>query len=390
MFHDYLSVTFWVALTLVFYAYIGYGILLYALVLIKRLFTSKETPAKFTEPEVTIIVPAYNEISCIAQKVVNTHKLNYPKEKLKILFVTEGSTDGTTQFLQDFPGISVIGGPERRGKIEAINMAMQRVKTPIVIFTDANTLLNKDAVYHIVRHYANPKVGAVSGEKRILTGNASNAAGAGEGLYWQYESFLKKLDAELHTLVGAAGELFSMRTELYKPVEKDTLLDDFVISLRIAGKGYKVVYDPEAYALEKPSFSVQEEMKRKIRICTGGFQSIIRLSYLLNPFQYGTLTFQYISHRVLRWAVAPFCLPVIFLANLFLYPTSRLYEAIFLLQIIFYALSLTGYILEKYKLRTKALFIPFYFSFMNYSVYLGLSKYLKGVQGGMWEKVKRA
>ena len=161
-----------------------------------------------------------------------------------------------------------------------------------------------------------PNVGAVAGEKRISTEGSEAAAGAGEGLYWKYESFLKKLDTQLYSVVGAAGELFAVRTKLFGEVEKDTLLDDFMVSLRIAADGYRVIYEPDAYASERPSFSIQDEMKRKIRIASGGFQSITRLGFLWNIFKYGLLSFQYVSHRAMRWAVAPFCLPLIFLLNL--------------------------------------------------------------------------
>jgi len=393
MSQSYISIFFWIALFLLFYSYIGYGIILYVFVQIKRwLLADKEPDNNQLKqlPEVTLIVPAYNERACIAQKLHNCLQLNYPARKLHLLFVTEGSTDGTTEFLSEYTQIQVIGGAVRKGKIEAINQAMQQVTTPVVVFTDANTYLNRDAVLNIVKHYSNPRVGAVSGEKCIIADSSQAAAGAGEGIYWKYESILKNLDAELNTIVGAAGELFSIRTELYEPVEKDTLLDDFMISMRIAGKGYKVVYESEAYAMEKPSFSVGEEMKRKVRICTGGFQSIVRLKHLLNPFKYGLLTFQYLSHRVFRWTVAPLCIPLVFFTNLLLVQDSRLYMSLFILQCIFYLLALLGYLLERNKLRIKALFVPFYFSFMNYTVFLGFINYITGTHTGIWQKVKRA
>jgi cellulose synthase/poly-beta-1,6-N-acetylglucosamine synthase-like glycosyltransferase len=279
-----------------------------------------------------------------------------------------------------------------------MNEAMKYVKTPIVIFTDANTQLNTEAVKNIVRHFGNPKVGAVAGEKRILTGEDEAAAGAGEGLYWKYESQLKRWDAELHTIVGAAGELFAVRTDLYEHVEPDTILDDFIISLRIAGKGYKVAYEPEAYALESPSFSILDEQKRKIRIAAGGFQSIVRLSYLLNPFRYGILCFEYVSHRVFRWAVAPVCLPLIFLLNAWLaWATFQTHGAganfwllLFIAQCLFYGAAWLGYQLEQRRLRQKLLFVPFYFTFMNVCALAGLVRYLRGKQSGTWEKVRRA
>ncbi|MEA3504876.1 MAG: glycosyltransferase family 2 protein, partial [Bacteroidota bacterium] len=172
------------------------------------------------------------------------------------------------------------------------------------------------------------------------------------------------------------------------------LLDDFIISLRIAQQGYKIGYNPNAYAIETASANVKEELKRKIRISAGGFQSIVRLKSLLNPFKYGVLTFQYISHRVMRWTVAPFSLPFIFVINLLLalqqgITSTNLYPIIFGLQLLFYVLALTGWYFENRKIRLKLLFVPYYFFIMNYSVYLGLIRYLKGKQTVNWERAKR-
>ncbi len=390
----FLESLFWLLIFLVFYTYLGYGIFLWLLVKVKG--KKKSRFQADYQPSVTLVIPAYNEMNCLSEKVQNSLQLNYPADRLRILFVTEGSTDGSTEWLQQqygsSPRISVMGGTERRGKIEAINLAMQQVHTPLVIYTDANTNLNPDAVANIVRHFADPIVGAVSGEKRIQTFDNEAAAGAGEGLYWKYESFLKKLDTDLNSVVGAAGELFAIRTELYEHVEKDTLLDDFMISLRIASRGFRVVYDPEAYALERPSFSIGDEKKRKVRIASGGFQSIARLPHLLNVFRYGWLSFQYISHRVMRWAVAPFALPLIFLINLLLafVADGWFYKAMLVAQVGFYGAALLGYYFENRKLRIKALFVPYYFSFMNWCAILGYFRYKSGVSSGIWEKARRA
>ncbi|RAJ93977.1 cellulose synthase/poly-beta-1,6-N-acetylglucosamine synthase-like glycosyltransferase [Larkinella arboricola] len=388
-----------VCIGLVVYTYIGYGILVWLLVRLRGRRAVLKTDAAFT-PEVTLIIPAYNERSCLAEKAANSFAQHYPADKIKFLFVTEGSTDGSSDFLRASYGskISLLEGTERRGKVAAMNRAMQQVTTPIAIFTDANTILNREAVQNLVRHFQDPNVGAVAGEKRILTNDSESAAGSGEGLYWKYESFLKRMDSDLHTIVGAAGELFAVRTELYEPVETDTILDDFIISLRIAGRGYRVAYEPDAYAMERPSFSIVDEQKRKIRISAGGFQSIVRLSYLLNIFRYGWLTFEYVSHRVMRWAVAPPCLPLIFLANGWLAVQEWMdgsaggysWTVLFGLQCLFYAAAWLGYRLEKKNLRWKLLFVPFYFTFMNVCALAGLVRYLKGNQSGTWEKVRRA
>jgi cellulose synthase/poly-beta-1,6-N-acetylglucosamine synthase-like glycosyltransferase len=192
--------------------------------------------------------------------------------------------------------------------------------------------------------------------------------------------------------VGAAGELFAFRAALYEPVPADTIIEDFYLTLRIAQKGHRVMYAYEAFAAETASASVEEELKRKVRIAAGGIQAIVRLASLLNIFKYGMLSFQYISHRVLRWTLAPLALPIIFVANLILVTkgAGMFYSALLLAQALFYLAALAGYLLAKRKLKVKALFIPYYFCVMNYAVYAGFLRYMRGKQSVVWEKAERA
>lgn len=386
---------FWICLFIVFYSYLGYGLVLYILVRIKRLFTGKKVTANTDyEPDVTLFVAAYNEKDFVDAKISNSFSLDYPREKVKHVWVTDGSNDGTPDLLRKYEGVEVYHLNERGGKIGAMNRGMQFVKTPIVIFSDGNTMLGHESIRRIVNLFSDPKVGCVSGEKRIFNKEKDDAAGAGEGLYWKYESTLKKWDAELYSVVGAAGELFAIRTELFQAVERDTLLDDFIISLRVAMKGYTIQYDPEAYAIESASANVKEELKRKIRISAGGIQSVVRLKSLLNVFKYGTLSFQYISHRVLRWTLAPLCLLIMIPVNFVLalnsnFDSSDLYTILFYLQVLFYIAALFGWYLENRSIKVKLLFVPYYFFIMNLSVFLGLRRYLKGSQTVNWERAQR-
>lgn len=394
-----LGITFWILIFIVFYAYIGYGILLYILIKIKRIFKGKPEKPNADgsyEPDVTLFVTAFNERDYVDLKVGNSLDMDYPREKLHLMWVTDGSNDGTPDYIrQKYPFVELYHEDARNGKIAAMNRGSRFIKTPIVIFSDANTMLGTESIRRIVNLFANPKVGCVSGEKRIYSKEADNAAGAGEGIYWKYESTLKRWDAELYSVVGAAGELFAVRTELFEEVEPDTLLDDFIVSLRIAMKGLTIQYDPLAYAIENSSANVKEELKRKIRIAAGGIQSVIRLRKLLNPFRFGTLSFQYISHRVLRWTLAPLSLLFIFVFNLILamqaqFEPQNIYTIIFYLQILFYVFALLGWFLENRNIKVKILYIPFYFFIMNYAVYKGFFRYLKGKQSVNWERAKRA
>lgn len=387
-----IEICFWILAALIFYTYLGYGIVLLVLVKIKRLFVKKTSHALTNSelPEVTLLVAAYNEEDYVTRKVTNTNSLNYPPEKLHQIWVTDGSDDRTPDLLQSYPNIEVLHKPERAGKIAAMNRAIQFVKTPIVIFSDANTELGKDSIMRIAEMFADPKVGCVSGEKRIFNSGSEAASAAGEGLYWKYESTLKRWDAELYSAVGAAGELFAIRTELFNEVEPDTLLDDFIISLRVAMRGYKIDYNPDAYAIETASANVKEELKRKIRIAAGGIQSVVRLYPLLNIFKYGLLSFQYISHRVLRWTITPLAIAVIFILNIILALNSPFYCIILVLQVLFYMAALTGWVFENKKIKIKVFFIPYYFFIMNYAVFMGFGRWVKKTQSVNWERAKRA
>lgn len=385
---------FWTSLFIIFYAFLGYGIVLYVLMRVRIAFKGKrvkQDEATITDwPTVTLVVAAYNEAAYMDEKIANTLQLDYPADKIRFLFVTDGSTDATPSVIQKYPAIELMHKPERAGKIAAVHRAMQQVTSEIVVFTDANTALNKLAIKRICRHYQDSKVGAVSGEKRVQVDEVSDAT-AGEGVYWKYESKLKAWDSELYSVVGAAGELFSVRTALYEPVPADTILDDFMISLLIAEKGYRIVYEPDAYASETSSASIGEELKRKVRISAGGIQSITRLTSLMNPFRFPVLSFQYISHRVLRWTVVPFLMILVLLLNIAIVATggTGIYLLLLAGQVLFYGASLLGWLMEKKQLRMKLLFVPYYFCMMNYAVIAGIRRFYAGKQSAAWEKSKR-
>lgn len=384
---------FWIFLFVVFYTYLGYGILLYVLVKIKRFFKKNQKPdTEIDYPSMTLVIAAFNEEAVVAEKMKNCDQLEYPEGKLKICWITDGSNDKTNELLAGYPKVEVLFQPERRGKTAALNRGIKFISTPITVFTDANTMLNPEAMIEIARCFDNKKVGCVAGEKRVSTVNISDAT-AGEGIYWKYESTLKSWDDELHTAVGAAGELFAIRTNLFEVMPDDTLLDDFILSMRIAQKGFKIAYCKKAYAIEPPSSDILEEEKRKIRISAGGLQSVYRLRALLNPFKYSTLCFQYVSHRVLRWTITPFLLFSLLPINitlLFSDNANPLYIVLLLLQCLFYISALLGYLFAKKKIKHKAFYIPFYFLFMNINVFKGI-RYLARKKGsGVWEKAKRA
>lgn len=387
-----IKIIFWISLGMVVYAYLFYPLLLLIIAPFFKKNDTKEFPADDL-PEVTLFITAFNEEDYVDQKIENSILLNYPKEKLKQVWVTDGSTDGTNQKLSKYNQVSVYFEPERKGKISAMNRGMQFVDTELVVFSDGNTLLDPNVIIEIVKLFQDKKVGCVAGEKRIISSDKEDAAAAGEGFYWKYESWIKKHDARIGSTIGAAGELFAIRRGLFQPVEADTILDDFVISLRLAMQGYKIDYSPKAFACENASANVAEEMKRKVRIAAGSIQALIRLKLLFNIFKYGWLSFQYISHKVLRWVAVPLLLPVLIILNVILsvcLNNALEYHVLMLLQFVLYILVGLGYFLKNVNIRLKWIFVPYYFFIANLAMWLGFFKYIGGKQSVNWDRAKRA
>lgn len=402
-----LKIIFWLCLLLVFYTYIGYGIVLFVLVVLKRLFKRNKLkqplPSDIDLPEVTLMICAYNEEDIVQMKMENTHQLNYPEGKLKVMWVTDGSNDGTNDRLSAYKDVTVVYKPEREGKTAALNHGIKSVTTPLVIMTDANTMLNKDCIREVVRCFMNPKVGCVAGEKRVMARHEGEtvaegarkdngeAVAVGEGLYWKYESTLKRLDSELYSAMGAAGELCAIRTPLYRDMPKDTLLDDFIMSLLLVDEGYRIAYTADAYAMEYGSADFNEESKRKRRIAAGGLQSTWRLKHMLNPFRQPVVAFQLLSHRVLRWTITPFALLALIPLNIIIAVLGGgiAYVVILALQILFYLAAMGGWLLARSGKKNKLLYIPYYFFFMNINVFRGMVYLHSHKTGGAWEKAKR-
>ena len=380
---------FWTSTLIILYTFIGYGIIITLLAAMKK----QKALASLTDedlPEVTLMVAAYNEKDIIAEKVENCLALDYPADKLRLLFVTDGSDDGTPEILQHLPHVEVLHQPTRKGKIAAVNRAMNFVDTELVVFTDANVMINKPGVRNMVRHFQSNLVGAVSGEKCVLSQAADGASAAGEGLYWKYASYLKRKDAEWHSLVGAAGELFAIRTALFEPVKTDCLIEDFVMTMGIAASGYKVAYEPEAIASETASANMEEEAKRKVRIAAGGIQAIGKLSGIVRPDKDWKLFFQYISHRVLRWTLMPIAMLAALASNIWLWQSGSFYLVALMGQIAFYLVAFLGYIWQDRKISIKGFFCPYYFVFMHLCIVKGWWRQLKGKQQVTWQKAQRA
>lgn len=387
-----LKILFWVSLLLLVYSYLGYGILLWCYNKARRLFTRRtaESPSQ-PLPPVTFIVTAYNEAEVLEEKIKNSLALDYPGELLHFVFITDGSDDHSPAIMNRYPQLQHLHETRRRGKTAAINRAMDFVKTPVVVFSDANTMVNKEALQKIVPHYSDPLVGGVAGEKKIIRSRHGSAVGQAEGLYWQYESWMKRMDAEFYTVVGAAGELFSLRTSLFEPLAENILLDDFIQAMRVCEKGYRMTYEPGAYAEELPSASLLQEQKRKVRIAAGAYQATGLLKKAANIFRNPVLAWQYISRRLLRWLFCPPAIGLLLAANtgLVWLDAGGFFWFSLLLQVVFYVMAFTGWLFVR-KGKPAGIFTPaFYFLFMNHCLVKGAVRYITNRQPVLWEKSKR-
>lgn len=386
---------FWICLFLVFYTYIGYGLLLYVLLLLKRTFGRKPPvltlPADDQLPAVTLMICAFNEEEVIKEKMENIRQIDYPRDKFCVMWVTDGSTDRSNQLLSAYDDVTLVFSPERHGKAAAMQHGLQENKAEFVVFTDANTMLNTNSIREIVRLFMDERVGCVSGEKRVAARADGEVAAEGEGLYWRYESTLKRWDSELYSAMGAAGELFAVRMSHYRAAPSNALLDDFMISMLMVEDGHRIAYTSEAYAVEYGSANMHEESKRKRRIAAGGLQSIWWLRSLMNPLKYPVASFLFVSHRVLRWSVTPFAMLALIPLNvaLILMGCGTVYTVIGVLQALFYAAAAMGWLLDKIGRKSKLLYVPYYFMFMNVNVFRGISYLTTHHTSGTWEKAKR-
>lgn len=378
-----LPIIFWLLIALVLYTYVGYGVVV-------TLLTRRFTRAVMRDRDVrrvTLLIAAYNEEDVIAAKIENSLALDYPRDMLQIIVVTDGSSDRTPEIVATFAGNNVIclHSPERRGKLAALKRVLPSTDGEIVVFSDANAFYNRAALRRLVAPFADSQVGAVCGEKRVRGHSADGEQPSGEGLYWRYESHLKKMDSRLYSVVGAAGEVYAVRRECLEMPPDNTLLDDFMISMLVTAKGYRVIYEPEAIAHEIEAPNIGDEFERRARNGCGGFQAIWWLRRLLIP-RSGWLWFQYVSHRVMRWAVAPLALLLLIPVNVALIG-APLYRVLLGLQILFYLLSVAGLATASRGWRVKALFVPAYFVMMNAAALVGLYRYIARSQHVTWKKI---
>lgn len=367
---------------LLFYVYLFYPFLLYVVAWVKVSGTRLKAEEKVgSYLSVSMIVSAYNEEEHIKEKIENFLSLDYPTEKIWLLIGSDGSTDGTANLVKSFASerIRLFEYGTRRGKTAVLNDVAKIAKGEIIIFSDADTMYDMNAIKSLVSHFNDKAVGGVCG--RLLLDGADGSL-ASEGLYWRYENYIKEKESEIKTMVGINGQIFAIRRELFEPLPENVITEDQVLGIKILGRGYNILFDKEAIAKERIG-TPREEFNRRVRISAGNFQSIAFSSKILNP-KTGFASFALWSHKILRW-FAPFFLIAIFITNLFLLKIL-FFKFVFFGQIIFYLTFVIYYGLTILKIKERITEAIYYFITMNLAVLLGFYRFLTNSQKVTWKK----
>jgi len=377
------AVFFWLSVSLILYSYFGYPLVLFFLGLLKG---EKERKEEIT-PTVSLLTSVYNEEKTIREKIENCLALDYPKDKLEIVFASDGSDDRTNAIVQEYKnrGVKLFAYRERAGKQFTLYRTVPKCSGEIIVFSDANGMFKKDAIKKLVRNFADPRVGCVSGELRY-TNPQKTSIGESEGFYWKYECFVKRLESRVQSVLGANGSIYALRKKLYSPLS-EYRGDDFELPVRVAQQGYGVVWESEAVSVEEASLATEEEFKRKVRIVAWNWRSAwVLLMNSVGKFQ-PLLVFQLISHKILRWLVG-FFMSTIFVSNIFClgYP---FYRVVLVGQLIFYSLAALGYIQDrKGESLSKAINLAYYFCMVNLAAMMGVIDGVRRPQKPIWEKVR--
>jgi len=381
---------FWASLGLTAYAYLGYPLLAWTWAWISKDPRGRRTGVLEVRPpeewpQVTLVIAAYKEESIILERLQNALMLDYPADRIEILVGVDGIEDLTADLVRsvDESRVRCLQYPVRRGKASVLNDSVPQARGDIVVFSDANTMMQPDAIKRLVRHFERKQVGGVCGKLVLvdpITG--SNV----DGMYWKFENFLKRCEGRMGALLGVNGAIYAIRKELYQPIPANTIIDDFLIGMRVHQQGMLLIYDPTAIAIEETPANINAEFHRRARIGAGAFQSLVWLRPLLNPLR-GKVAFAFWSHKVCRW-FCPAFLVTAMIANIIL-SSDPLYLRILLIHELFYvAAALGAYFLHGRK-QLRLFRIPAMFVSMNAALAVGFWRWLSGIQGGTWKRTER-
>lgn len=386
------KVVFWLSLGLVVYPYVLYPLVLFLTYSVTQAWRDlrylgsprnrrAEMPVASGLPGVSLIVPAHNEEKVLPAKIENLRELDFPRDRLQVIFVSDGSEDGTNQILQNLreDNYESILLTDRKGKANALNEGVARATNEVLVFCDAGTLFELDAIKNLVRHFSDPEVGAVCGAVRYQAGADAQQT---EGAYWKYESALRMMEARLGAILNASGCIYALRRECFSPVPQSTILEDFVIPMRARRLGFSVLYDPEAVAIEFPASTVSGEFTRRVRLAVGSFRALGDLVRV--PWR-GFTPFALISHKLLRWLV-PFFAITLLISNIFVMHSPS-YRVALAAQVLFYCWAGLGFFFYQHMRRVRYGLVPYFLFAMHLAFIVGFFRCLVGADRAVWQKV---
>ncbi len=374
---------FWFSIGFVAYTFIGYPVAVWLVGQgFKSALASGNRPLDENAdlPDITIVIPVHNEAEYIDAKIASLQSSDYPQDKIRILFVSDGSVDETNRILTRHTGIDVLEYQPRQGKPYALNLAMKNVTSSIVVFTDARQPLAQNAMTLLVKSLANPGIGVASGE--LVHYNSASRSGKHVGLYWLYEKWIRKSESLVHSVAGATGALYAIKTKDYEPISQDTILDDFEIPIQILKKGKRVILVEGAELYDTTQEDAQKEKQRKIRTLSGNYQSFARNPWLFNPLK-NPIWIQFISHKVMRLLI-PYFMVIIFVLPFFL--KGWVYKVILIFQCLFYLSALLGRLLPGLR-ENKLISFCYVFFELNAGSVISLQKYFTNQIEVRWNKV---
>jgi cellulose synthase/poly-beta-1,6-N-acetylglucosamine synthase-like glycosyltransferase len=374
--------TLWLSLAFVLYVYLGFPVILVVVAAIRQ----RRVLQQPITPSVSLLIAAYNEEACIAERIENALQMDYPRERLEILVASDGCTDDTEAIVERYAeaGVRLLRFP-RRGKVAALNDAVLEARGDVLVFSDANTMVERGALRALVRNFADPAVGGVAAYTGYRIKAGSESSSHGENLYWRYDTWLKGLESRSGSVVAAHGGLYAIRRELYLATHDTAVTDDFVISSGVVELGRRLVFEPAARAWEFAVPSADREFSRRIRIMTAGLRGTALRWRLLNPLRYGFYSLVLLTHKVLRRLV-PVSLLLLLAATVLLRDSGDLYRHVLEAQTAFYGLALIGLAARGSSLgRSKLLYVPFFYCMANAAALLSLLKFLRGHRIVSWE-----
>lgn len=371
-----------IAGALLLYVYAGYPALLAILSGMSR----RLRPEPGHTPALSVLISAYNERASIGRKVEETLGLDYPPDKLEIIVVSDGSTDGTDEVVRGFRDhrVRLLRVEGRAGKTQAQNEGVQQCRGEIVVFSDATAIYHHKALLYLAANYADPRVGAVSGRYKYFDPEESSPTGLGSVAFWNYENLIKRFQSRIATLTGCSGCIYSVRRSNYVPLPREAC-SDLVEPLCVVRDGYRVAFEDRALAYEETTKDSKQEFRMRVRVATRGMRGLLSVAELLTPWRHPWVAFQLFSHKILRWLV-PVLLIVILAgtaANLYV-PLLRLF---FAAQIAFYGLG-AACLFRPFHKHWKPLGIPLFFCTLNAAALVGMLQILRGNKFTTWETVR--